>query len=600
MGDSAVATGDMQTAAETGGQTKPAYAFQDLSSDPLLSKAPHMEYLGARRPALGGIPLLAKIGQGGMGAVYYGLHPVMGVAVAVKVLPLHLASRNPELARRFVREARIAGSINSANLIYVRDVGEDHGYFYQIMEYVRGVSAGVCLKRLRESGRQGLDEKNALEICIAAAQGLAAAHAKGIIHRDVKPDNILVPVATDERKLLFAAAKLADLGLARMDRGEQPVEATELKESGRRRDESLTVAGAALGTWGYMAAEQANDSRNAGKPADVFSLGATLYALLVGRPPFHGDALMERMLNTILDRKEPVARLRPDVSAATAAVIERCLQKDPAQRYADGAELTTALQECLAAVEAQAPADDVSLNTMSLLAGETVDYTTTAFPEPPAVPPAGQPATLRAGRAVNTVLLVAGVVLAVTGAGLLGFHYWRHAQAEREAKQEAFVAALEHAHEAGRNHAWDSVQPILDKPLAELGMIEDPRRQEAQALIEEANTELKKRADVAAAEEKTRAAAQQKTRAAFTAKMREADGHLANKRWAEAKAAYEEAKGIWPASPDLGAAEAGIGQAQKGAEAAAAEEKTRAAFTTKMKEADGHLANKRWAEAKAA
>ncbi|MCY3019595.1 MAG: serine/threonine protein kinase, partial [Planctomycetota bacterium] len=87
------------------------------SSDPLLSKAPHMEYLGARRPALGGIPLLAKIGQGGMGAVYYGLHPVMGVAVAVKVLPLHFASRSPELARRFVREARIAGSINSANLI---------------------------------------------------------------------------------------------------------------------------------------------------------------------------------------------------------------------------------------------------------------------------------------------------------------------------------------------------------------------------------------------------------------------------------------------------------------------------------------------------
>ncbi|MCY3024107.1 MAG: protein kinase [Planctomycetota bacterium] len=213
MGDSAVATGDMQTAAETGGQTKPAYAFQNLTSDPLLAQAPRIVFHGVQRPALGGIPLLAKIGQGGMGAVYYGLHPVMGVAVAVKVLPLDLVGHNPDMARRFVREAQIAGSINSANLIYVRDVGQDAGYFYQVMEYVRGLSAGAYLDLTRKNGRVGLRETEALKICIAAAKGLAAAHAQSIIHRDVKPDNILIPTVGETKKLQFPAAKLADLGL---------------------------------------------------------------------------------------------------------------------------------------------------------------------------------------------------------------------------------------------------------------------------------------------------------------------------------------------------------------------------------------------------
>ncbi|MCY3024062.1 MAG: bifunctional serine/threonine-protein kinase/formylglycine-generating enzyme family protein [Planctomycetota bacterium] len=333
-------------------KTAPAYAFQDLTNDPLLVKAPRMEYAGAQRPSLGGIPLLAKIGQGGMGAVYYGLHPVMGVAVAVKVLPLHLVGHNPDMAKRFVREAQIAGSINSANLIYVRDVGQDGGYFYQVMEYVRGVSAGAYLRLAQKSGRKGLKQKDALEVCIAAARGLVAAHTQNIIHRDIKPDNILIPTIGESKKLRFSAAKVADLGLARTQHAESAPEVA-AQPSASREGGTLTGAGRAMGTLGYMPPEQIDDARSVGKTADVFALGATLYALLAGHAPFEGKTSTERVLETILGRREPLAQARPDVSPATAAMVERCLRKEPAERFPDGAALVEVLERSLAALEAE-------------------------------------------------------------------------------------------------------------------------------------------------------------------------------------------------------------------------------------------------------
>ncbi|MCY3020025.1 MAG: protein kinase [Planctomycetota bacterium] len=148
------------------------------------------------------------------------------------------------------------------------------------------------LKQLKKKGQTGLAETEALAICIAAANGLAAAHAKGIIHRDIKPDNILVPPAAGGNILDFAGAKVADLGLARQQEGGQ----------------SLTGTSSAMGTPGFMPPEQGMSARKAGKPADVFALGATLYALLAGKPPFTGDTAMAIMIATLQKCRRIISR----------------------------------------------------------------------------------------------------------------------------------------------------------------------------------------------------------------------------------------------------------------------------------------------------
>ncbi|MCW8129491.1 MAG: serine/threonine protein kinase [Planctomycetota bacterium] len=321
----------------TGGIPPPSRtpaAAQGLDEDALLRDVPRTTWEGRSVPALGGIPLLAKLGQGGMGAVYYGLHPRLGYEVAVKILPAQWASRDPELLERFKREAHAAVRIKSPRLVGVLDINEERGLAYMVMEFVAGASAGTLLREIRQSGGAGLSEAAALEICLAACEGLAAAHAAGVIHRDVKPDNILVPWAKDGKTPAFAESKLADLGLARRE------------DSGA----SLTASNEPMGTPGYMSPEQATDARSARKPADVFSMGAALYALLAGQAPFKADTPMNAMLMAIHRAPVPLRHMRPDIGAATEHLIERCLAKNPAERYPDGAALCEALKVCLNAL----------------------------------------------------------------------------------------------------------------------------------------------------------------------------------------------------------------------------------------------------------
>lgn len=301
--------------------------IQDLTEDKLLVQAPRAEVDGRMVPRLGKIPLLARLGQGGMSAVYYGIHPNLKVEVAVKVLPLAMAEKDPVLIERFFREAQTAAAVRSPHLVYVSDVDEDHGMFYIVMEYVSGISAAQLIKDAVAAGKPGVPENDALDICIAAAKGLAAAHAEGIVHRDVKPANIMLPIKRDGGGHDFVNAKLADLGLARQE-----------------SSAGLTTSFQVMGTPGYMAPEQVQDAKSAGKPADVWGMGATLYALLAGRAPFTGRTSMEVLMHTVEHPHPPVSKARSDVRLETEAVIDRCLAKQPGKRYASADELLEALK----------------------------------------------------------------------------------------------------------------------------------------------------------------------------------------------------------------------------------------------------------------
>lgn len=410
---------------------------QDLSADQLLLAAPRISYEGRVVPALGGIPLLARLGRGGMGAVYFGVHLRLRKEVAVKILPFHLAEQQPELIDRFYREARIAARIASPHLVAVLDVNQDQGLFYLIMEFVNGMSAGALLRHAKKSGGVGLAEAAALDICIAATEGLSAAHAAGIIHRDIKPDNILIPKLKQGDGLDFTASRLADLGLAR----------TEVV------GQSMTKSDAALGTPGYMAPEQGMSAKKAGKPADVFSVGASLYALLSGHAPFEGDSGMEVLLKTLQNAHSSVHQWRADISPATVAVIDRCLQKDPQQRYVDGSALLKALNVSRAALGESAPAQQHAIEQLTILekAAEVglAVRNSDAEHTPAAVPRASAPSAGAAARPENAagpsaaapaedsrfvtrVVLCTVCVLLLAGGCLFAFIHWRDSQFRAE------------------------------------------------------------------------------------------------------------------------------------------------------------------------
>jgi formylglycine-generating enzyme required for sulfatase activity len=295
---------------------RPSRPAEDLSRDPLVALLPRDP---EGRPLAGRIPLLCRIGMGGMGAVYYAVHPRLNVEVAVKILPPHLAEQDPSLVDRFRAEARLAAALASDHVVRVLDVDREAGTSYLVMEYVAGASAGEHLRNARAGGGRGLSEAEAIEIALAAARGLAAAHERGIVHRDIKPENILIPGG--ER----GKAKLADLGLAKPQGDLTRV---------------ATSADAVMGTPGFMAPEQIEDPRSAGTAADVFSMGATLYALLAGQAPFTGEGLGAVLRRTSSDAAPD---LPGDVSPAVRALVARCLAKDPAERPADGRALVEAL-----------------------------------------------------------------------------------------------------------------------------------------------------------------------------------------------------------------------------------------------------------------
>ncbi len=267
--------------------------------------------------------LYAKIGQGGMGAVYRGKHLSLDIDVALKCLKPSLAMESAEFVTRFKREARVAAGINSENLIRVFDVNESHGLHYLIMEFVSGESAR---ERVERKGALGVEES--LIIVRGAAIGLAAAHAKGVVHRDIKPDNIMIS-STGE-------VKVADLGLAKAAEG---------------LDQLETRTGMVMGTPNYMPPEQYSDAKRVGPSGDVYALGVTLYYLLAGENAVASGALVQ-VMHRVCNEAFPDIRLkRSDLPEGLADLLKECTAKDPEQRPQRASEVAKRLMAFLSVGE---------------------------------------------------------------------------------------------------------------------------------------------------------------------------------------------------------------------------------------------------------
>ncbi|MCX7804887.1 MAG: SUMF1/EgtB/PvdO family nonheme iron enzyme [Planctomycetota bacterium] len=526
---------------------------QDLSRDPLVFAAPRGIARGLSMPApvLGGVLLISKIGQGGMGAVYYGIHRRLGTEVAVKVPSIHLADGNAEALGRFVREARIAARVRSPHLVHVMDVNQENGIYYLVMEFVKGRSAGSVVRDLASAGISGLSETEALDVCIAACEGLAAAHAEGIVHRDVKPDNILIPferrrtgvtgkfsaigsdgeietvtppeAAGASGDLAWTQAKLSDLGLARTEDA----------------DLAMTATAMCMGAPGYMSPEQAMDARTSGPPSDVFSMGATLYALLAGKAPFSGTTVYAIIEATRAAPHAPIKALRPDVSDATARLIDRCLAKNPAMRYPDAAALLEELRICRRALDRHAatitppiatpPAPSAypcfatgvgaAENGVAAAATAGGDAGNPAARIRPAHGGAatGMPSPFVSGNTLEDAAERAwSETLRVVGAAGDNFDQARSALAvyaslypsspyasdairkigEIGRIETAFASlssAIERAVEAQKREDWRAVLDMIEPPLMALGDRKHPNRSLAEAMINRARSELARR-----------------------------------------------------------------------------------------------------------
>ncbi len=272
---------------------------------------------------LGKFHIVNMLGRGACGIVFLAHHTTLDIPIALKVLDPALSHFHPEMTDRFLREARTAARVNHPNVVRILDCDEYEGYHAIAMEYVEGVSVSDLLHM---SGP--LPEGRGLAITLSVATGLEAALEAGIIHRDVKPANIMMTKTNQ--------VKLTDLGLGKLIGGSPESMA----------DTSPNVA---LGTPYFFAPEQARDAANVDHRADIYALGATLYNILIGDYPFLGKAIAELIAKHEMEPVVPPRVRNPRITARTSDLVVRMMAKSPNDRPANYRELVVCLQECISA-----------------------------------------------------------------------------------------------------------------------------------------------------------------------------------------------------------------------------------------------------------
>ena len=279
------------------------------------------------------------LGVGGMGLVYAATHLELEQVVAVKFIRAGLATA--EARGRFMREARAVVKLRSEHVARVLDAGTlESGDSYMVMEYLEGTDLAVHLK-----ARGTLPVEVASTYVLQAAEGLAEAHAMGIVHRDLKPANLFLARSPAGLPLV----KVLDFGISK---------ANPLGEAGATDD--LTRTSAMLGSPRYMSPEQMKSAKDADARSDIWSLGIILYRLVSGSVPFEGDTLGQLLARVLQDPVRPLAELKPGIPPEFGALVERCLQKEPKDRYADLTQLAHAL-EPFASADVRGTADRIEM-----------------------------------------------------------------------------------------------------------------------------------------------------------------------------------------------------------------------------------------------
>ncbi|HUT35124.1 MAG TPA: protein kinase [Planctomycetota bacterium] len=333
---------------------------------------------------IGGFELLGRLGKGGMGTVLKARQVSMDRLVALKILPKKLAE-NEQFVQRFLREARSAAKLRHPNIVQAFDVGQAEGYYFFAMEFVDGETLDAVVRR-----DGPLEPNRALDVMRQTASALAAAHEAGIVHRDIKPSNIMIDKKDEVR--------VTDFGLAKRTEG----------------DVAVTADGAVVGTPAYVAPEMAKGGE-ADHRSDLYSLGATIFCALAGRPPFEGRNFSEVLVKHATEPAPPLASLAPRVDRRLCHIIDRLLRKNPEARYPSATALIEdlnglgKLQSVAAAARAEGRAMIAEAPTLAMTEGKRLER----HARVEAQRPRSNRTTLIAVGAVVALLAIVGIIMAL-------------------------------------------------------------------------------------------------------------------------------------------------------------------------------------------